>query len=36
MQACAHALEATHGPGDQLRQQAMARVEELQIAAARL
>jgi len=36
MQACAQALEATHGPGDELRQQAIARVEELQMAAARL
>ena len=34
MQACAQALETTHGRGDELRQQAMARVEELQIAAA--
>ena len=36
MQACAQALETTHGRGDELRQQAMARVEELQIAAAQL
>ena len=36
MRACAQALEATHGRGDELRQQSSARLEELQIAAARL